>query len=175
MEYIIRTAELRDYDEIYELIKTAFFTAYLSDGTEQDFAVALRNSKNYIKELELVMEVDSKIVGHVMMTELGTNGKDLVSILLLAPICIAEEYRNNGLGEQLIDEGLKRATELDYNGVFLLGDPKFYNRVGFIRASELKVYDKVNKLPDEYFLGIELKPNSFEDTEFLIDVMESTK
>ena len=174
MDYIIRTAESRDYDEIYELIETAFSTAYVSDGTEQDFAVNLRNSKNHIRDLELVMEVDDIIIGYVMMTKLSTNEADSNEVLLLAPICIAEEYRNNQLGEKLLLEGLKRATELDYQGVFLLGDPKFYSRVGFIRASELGIYDRVNELPDEYFLGIELKPK-FADKKIFVDVMESNK
>ena len=33
----IREAKTSDYNEIYNLVKTAFLTAQVSDGSEQDF------------------------------------------------------------------------------------------------------------------------------------------
>ena len=42
----IRKETKSDYDEVYDVIKTAFETAEHSDGNEQDLVVALRNSNN---------------------------------------------------------------------------------------------------------------------------------
>lgn len=42
MEYIIRQETEQDHPAIYDLIRTAFETAKVSDGDEQDFAVNLR-------------------------------------------------------------------------------------------------------------------------------------
>ena len=59
----IRQENEIDYPAIYSLFQTAFETADVKDGTEQDFAVNLRNGPNYVPELALVAEIDDKIVG----------------------------------------------------------------------------------------------------------------
>ena len=68
-DILIRHARQADYPTIYELIETAFKTAEHRDGTEQDFAVDLRAGTNYIPELELVAEIDSQLIGHIMLTK----------------------------------------------------------------------------------------------------------
>ena len=50
----IRPAQAGDYSEIYSLVQTAFATAKVSDGTEQDFVLELRRRDTYRPELELV-------------------------------------------------------------------------------------------------------------------------
>ena len=54
----IRPAQAGDYSEIYSLVQTAFATAKVSDGTEQDFVLELRRRDTYCPELELVAEED---------------------------------------------------------------------------------------------------------------------
>ncbi|MDR0913185.1 MAG: GNAT family N-acetyltransferase [Methanobrevibacter sp.] len=55
----LRLAEKEDYDEIYAVVKESFKTAYHSDGKEQDFVVKLRNTKDYISDLEFVIELEN--------------------------------------------------------------------------------------------------------------------
>ena len=61
----IRQAKPEDFDAIYSLVKTAFQTAKVSDGDEQDFVLKLRKG-HYIPELELVAEEDGVLIGHIM-------------------------------------------------------------------------------------------------------------
>ena len=63
----IRQATPKDFDAIYSLVKTAFQTAKVSDGGEQDFVLKLRKG-SYIPELELVAEEDGVLIGHIMLT-----------------------------------------------------------------------------------------------------------
>ena len=56
----IRQENKNDYEEIYNVVKTAFETAEHSDGNEQDLVVALRNSDSFIPELSLVAIKDNK-------------------------------------------------------------------------------------------------------------------
>ena len=58
----IRQATPEDFDAIYSLVKTAFQTAKVSDGDEQDFVLKLRKGR-YIPELELVAEEDGVLIG----------------------------------------------------------------------------------------------------------------
>ena len=62
----IRQETKKDYEEVYNVVKTAFETVEHSDGNEQDLVVALRNSNNFIPQLSLVAIQDSKVVGYIL-------------------------------------------------------------------------------------------------------------
>lgn len=66
----ISKEEKSDYEEVYNLVKTAFEKAEESDGNEQDLVVALRKSSNFIPELSLVAKKDDKIVGYILFTKI---------------------------------------------------------------------------------------------------------
>lgn len=128
----IRVATPNDYDEIYQVVKEAFKTAQVSDGNEQDFVVALRQKETFIPELELVAVADEKIVGHVMLSEQEVKAKDGVrNFLLLAPLSVAFDYRNQGIGGALMEAAFKKAVTMEHHAVFLVGNPDYYARYGF--------------------------------------------
>lgn len=117
----IRVATPNDYDEIYQVVKEAFKTAQVSDGNEQDFVVALRQKETFIPELELVAVADEKIVGHVMLSEQEVKAKDGVrNFLLLAPLSVAFDYRNQGIGGALMEAAFKKAVTMEHHAVFLV-------------------------------------------------------
>ncbi|MDR0767372.1 MAG: N-acetyltransferase [Methanosarcinales archaeon] len=176
---IIRQETEQDFSAIYDFVKTAFLTAYVSDGpdgTEQDLVNKLRSSGNYIPELALVMEdesADNKLIGHIMLTKIAIQGvhhlpKNMFEILILAPVAIDAGYRNKGHGSGLVRESLKRAKAEGYAAVILLGDPKFYERFGFVSAEKFGIKNK-QKYPDENVLVLELVPGILEGIEGTVD------
>ena len=92
----IRQATPEDFDAIYSLVKTAFQTAKVSDGGEQDFVLKLRKG-SYIPELELVAEEDGVLIGHIMLTgaSIRENG-GCFGTLLLAPLSVARQGHRSG-------------------------------------------------------------------------------
>ena len=123
----IRPAQAGDYSEIYSLVQTAFATAKVSDGTEQDFVLELRRRDTYRPEL-----------------------------------CVRLEDRNRGLGGQLLREGGRRAAELGYNALFLVGDPDYYGRYGFQNAVSLG-FQNASGVPDQFLLARGLTPDALRD------------
>ena len=102
----IRPAQAGDYSEIYSLVQTAFATAKVSDGTEQDFVLELRRRDTYRPELELVAEENGQLIGHILLTILPVQGAPQgLWGLMVAPLCVRLEDRNRGLGGQLLREG----------------------------------------------------------------------
>ena len=152
----IRTAAAKDYPQIYNLVKTAFETAEVSDGTEQDFVYRLRDPERHIPELEMVMESEGELIGHVMLTKhpLILRGKP-AEALLAAPLCIKLEYRGRGLGGTLLTAALKKAQNNGYAAVFLIGNPAYYGRFGFKPVKTLNIRNE-SPVPDRYVLGLEL-------------------
>ena len=152
----IRQAAEADYEGIHALVQKAFETAKVSSGTEQDFVLELRQG-NHIPALELVAEEGGALIGHVMLTGITIrNGGAETESLLLAPLSVALERRNAGVGAALMREGLGRAKALGHASVILVGDPAYYARFGFRPAAPIS-YPGV---PGEYTLAHELVPGT---------------
>lgn len=162
---IIRPEQEKDLPEIYRLIQTAFATAQVSDGDEQDFAVTLRHSPGYIPELALVAEQDGRFIGHIMLTKVYVDqASGRYEALLLAPVSVLLEYRNQGVGSALINESMRRAAAMGYQAVFLAGDPGYYTRFGFLPSVDFGIKN-ANGFEDKYILAKELVPKALDGIE----------
>ncbi|WNB91189.1 N-acetyltransferase [Bacillus sp. NEB1478] len=124
---------------------------------------AIRKSEFFIPELSLVATMKGEIIGHILFsgaaieTEAGPVGT-----LALAPMAVHPEYQNKGIGSLLVSEGLKKAKELDYEHVVVLGHPSFYPKFGFV-PSRQKEIESPFPVPDEVFMVYELKSGSLND------------
>ena len=165
----IRTEREEDYSQIYEVVKKAFEKAEHSDGNEQDLVEKLRKNKAYINSLSLVCEDNDKIVGYVMFTK---NKIGKVTGLTLAPLAILPKYQHRRLGTLLVKSGLKIAKELGYEYVVVLGNPKYYNRFGFVSSKEFGIKSPFD-VPSKNFMALNLIDN--DDREDLNAVVEYPK
>ncbi len=166
---IIRRETPEEFSQIYDLVKIAFQTAKVSNGKEQDFVNHLRSSGNYIPELALVADENGKLIGHIMLTKTFiVNSGNKFGTLLLAPISVALDYRNKGVGSNLIKESFKLAKDMGYTSVFLVGDPAYYHRFGF-KASVNFGIKNINNIPDEYVMACELVPDALHGISGTID------
>lgn len=155
---IIRQENKNDYEEVYNVIKTAFETAEHSDGNEQDLVVALRKSDNFIPELSLVAVIDNKIVGYILFTKIKIGKQEE---LALAPLGVLPEYQKQGIGRTLIQEGNKKAKELGYHYSVVLGSDKYYPKFGYVFAKEYGIVAPFD-VPDENFMAIKLNDTDIE-------------
>lgn len=152
----IRPVREEDLPAVYELVKTAFQTARVADGTEQDLVRQLRRREGW--KLELAAERDGVLTGHVMLTEIDVPlppGEDpqYWKFVMLAPLSVRLEDRNRGLGGALIREAAQRAPA---NAVFLVGDPDYYSRYGFVNAVEFG-FENASGVPDRNLLVLPLE------------------
>ncbi len=134
---IIRPEAAKDYQAIYDLVQTAFKTAKVSSGDEQNFVNRLRASGNYVPELALVAEEEGKMIGHVMLTHttVETDEGTTCDLLLLAPLAVVLDQRGKGVGGGLLETVCARAKQLGYRAITLVGNPAYYQRFGFIMDS----------------------------------------
>lgn len=170
MKYNIRKETKQDYSAIYNLIETAFRTARVKDGTEQDFATNLRNGGCYINELALVAETDGKIIGHVMSTDTYVTMLDgsKFPALMIAPLSVALEYRDQGIGGALLKRSFEIAKEMGYKAMFLCGDPNYYDRHGFKPIGDFGITHA--SIPAPYVMVYELTPSALNDISGVVRV-----
>ena len=148
----IRQENIEDYEEVYQVIKTAFETAEHSDGNQHDLVVALRNSNGFIPELSLVAMKENKIVGYILFTKIKIGEYEE---LALAPLGVLPEYQRQGVGSELIKEGHRIAKKLGYQYVVVLGSEKYYTKFGYIPAIKYGIKAPFD-VPNENFMAVKL-------------------
>ena len=90
--------------------------------------VALLASKEDV--VSLVACVDRALVGHILMTMCGIEGRS-ERVALLAPLGVVSAWQGKGAGSALVAEGLRRVKSSGARQVHVLGDPAYYGRFGF--------------------------------------------
>jgi len=79
--------------------------------------------------LQLVAEIDGRIVGHILFYTLGVRGK--LGAAGLGPMSVDPALQRSGVGSQLVRAGLNMLQQSGAPIVFVLGHEKFYPRFGF--------------------------------------------
>lgn len=153
----IRQEMQKDYNEVYNVVKTAFASVEHSDGNEQDLVVALRKSKNFIPQLSLVAVYEDKVVGYVMFTKIKIGKYEE---LALAPLAVLPEYQKQGIGKKLIKEGHKIAKKLGYHYSIVLGSEKYYPKSGYVPASRYGIKAPF-MVSNENFMAVTLNDTNF--------------
>ena len=158
-----------DYPAVFELVKSAFEKIEHSDKQEQFLVERLRKSKNFIPELSLVAEVDGEVVGYILLTEISIVDKGQLSgkSLALAPVAVLNEYQGMGIGGKLILEAQKRAKDLGYESVILLGHEGYYPKFGYQKAELFEIYPPF-EVPSENFMAIELSENALKNIKGIV-------
>jgi putative acetyltransferase len=81
--------------------------------------------------LSLVGIIDTSLVGHVIFTTCGVApGTDRVA--LLGPLAVARAWQRQGIGSAIVRAGLQRLESSGVIQVYVLGDPAYYGRLGFV-------------------------------------------
>lgn len=75
----------------------------------------------------LVAVQDGVIAGHAMFSRMQAP----FPALALGPIAVLPEHRRTGIASALIREGIALSEAAAWRGIFVLGDPAFYRRLGF--------------------------------------------
>lgn len=154
---LIRPETPADYPAVYAFVQTAFETAKVSNGQEQEFVNTLRQSPRYLPELALVGEDSGRLEAYIMLTRLLLAKPHKVNGLLLAPLAVEEKSRRHGLGAQIVRAALQKAKRQGYHAVCLVGDPAYYGRFGFTRLDSLGAACN-RQIPAAYALGLEFNP-----------------
>ncbi|MCZ4370743.1 N-acetyltransferase [Vibrio plantisponsor] len=158
---LIRTEAPADILVVDQLLKSVFDTE-----AEANLVMALRENGN--RTLSLVAcEDDGEVVGFAMFSPVSLAGEHL-NWQGLAPLAVKAEYRKQGIGAELVNEGLASLGELGYPACVVLGNPDYYQRFGFKPANQFG-FTCQWEVPANAFQIVALWENELDNRQGLIE------
>ncbi len=105
--------------------------------------------------VSLVAVKEGQVVGHVLFSPVRLDDKSGLQMVGLGPVGVLPEQQCKGIGSRLVREGLAVCRSAGYGAVVVLGDPGYYSRFGFVRASEYGLGNEYGV--DDHFMVAELE------------------
>ena len=170
----IRREKPKDYDEVYQLVKTSFAASEHCDGDEQDYLNEIRKTDRFIPQLSLVAENDKgKIIGQIIL-----HRTYIISLrkshpeLVLGPICVHPDYFRRGIARSLLNEALLIARKMGYGAVFLCGVYDIYIKLGFKPTYLYNIFHVRDDTKEaEWCMVRELYDGALDGVEGIIDIL----
>ena len=159
----IRNERESDYKIVEDITRKAFYNVYVPGCMEHYLVHIMRGHEDFIPELDFVIELDGQIVGNIMYTKakLTDEGGTEKEIVTFGPVSILPKYQRKGYGKMLIEHSLKRAAELGYEAVVIMGSPANYVGSGFQCCRKYNVCVEKEKYPAAMLVK-ELKPGALD-------------
>jgi len=150
----IRLEKKEDYREVENLVRESFWNVYRPGCIEHYVLKHLRNSLDFVPELDFVMEKEGKIIGQNLFVKAkinADNGEE-IPIMTMGPICITPSLKRQGYGKLLLDYSLEKAKEYGCKAVCFEGNIEFYGKSGFDYAGKFGIrYHGLPKDADSSF------------------------
>ncbi len=158
----IRLEQKKDYFEVDNLTREAFWNVYRPGCSEHLVIHNLRKDACFVPELDYVLEEDCKIIANIVYAKgtltLDSGGK--TDILLFGPVGVLPEYQGKGYGAEMISFTLEKAKQMGYPAVVITGNPEYYNRFGFESASKYGIYyDGLERFEEASFFMVKVLNN----------------
>lgn len=154
---MIRRERAADHGAVGHVLRAAFPT-----GAEAVLVEALRAAGDAAVALVAERRTgggDPAIVGHVLfspVTVTPPGDGPVATGLGLAPLAVLPSDQRRGVGAALVAAGLDACRARGCGFVVVLGDPRYYGRFGFRRASDAHVANEYGA--GEGFMVLELVP-----------------
>ena len=123
-------------DDIIELFKAAFSA---SEGEEEGRLIAGLVSEIFAtaddEDIFVFTAWDSgALAGCTIFTRLDYDQDDR-TVFMLSPVAVATDRQGKGIGQDLLNFGLKAIRDRGVDVAITYGDPNYYSKVGFVQVT----------------------------------------
>lgn len=157
--FLIRNETENDFNIVENLVRETFWNVYRPGAFEHFVLHCMRKNKNFLPELDFVMEIDGEIIGQNIFfpAEIISDNGEKIKILAMGPICIAKKFQRQGYGKILMDYSLGKAKNFG-GAVCFEGNINFYGKSGcnFARNFNIRYHDLPSDADDSFFLCKEI-------------------
>ena len=143
------------------------FTRVFSDSEGQSEGILIGNLAYELmadtdkKDLYGFVAIEQeKIIGCIFFSRLTFNSS--ISAFILSPVAVHTDHQGKGIGQQLINYGIKSLKDEGVELVMTYGDPNFYSKVGFKPVKEETIKAPIQLTYPKGWLGQSLISNSID-------------
>lgn len=157
MNISIRLEEERDYKKVEDLTREAFWDLYRPGCCEHLIVHKIREVPAFVKELSYVACDGDIVVGNIIYSKakvFDDKNKEF-EVLCMGPFAVLPAFQKKGIGSLLMDCSIKKARELRFKAIVIFGDPKYYQRFGFVNAKNYGITTPSGESFDA-FMALEL-------------------
>ncbi len=161
----IRLEQTKDFREVENLTREAFWNVYRPGCTEHYVLNQYRTNPDFIPELDFVMEEDNKIIGHVMFSkaEIILDDGSRFPSWTFGPISIHPDYKRKGYGLKLLQYALEKAKEMGIGLLQMEGNIEFYKHAGYCPPKGYFVADEHPEAFEAYEATFPQKKKAFQE------------
>lgn len=144
-----------------ELTREAFWNLYVPGCNEHLIVHKLRQSADFIPELNFVAVQSGRIIGHILYTRsrvIAPDGTHFPTITF-GPLSVAPDLQRQGIGTQLLRHSTRAAAARGHSAVLIYGYPKHYQSFGFRGASAFRISRADGKFAPA-LMALELQPGA---------------
>ena len=127
---MIRETRKSDLEEVFNLIHAAF-----GNKAESDLVKQLISDGDVL--INLVVESSETIIGNIVVSKITMEPDVGLFCGGVAPVSVLPDQQSSGVGSKLMTAAINESKKMGIDALFLLGDPNYYKRFGFI-VSTLK-------------------------------------
>ena len=141
IDLVIRNEKKEDYRTVEQLTREAFWNLYVPGCNEHYMLHNLRNSSDFIPELDFVTEKEGQIVGQIVYSRgiiKCTQGEEK-EVITFGPVSVLPAFQKRGIGSALIIHTINLARKMGYPAICIYGDPRYYSRFGFRCAEKYEI------------------------------------
>ncbi|AHY47616.1 putative acetyltransferase [Rubrobacter radiotolerans] len=131
----------------------------LAFGRVEEARLVLRLHAAEAAPVSLLAACGDRAVGHGLFSPASVEGSG-TRVVGLAPLGVLPAFQGRGVGSAIVRAGLGACREAGFVAVVVLGEPVFYARFGFERASERGLGNEYGA--DREFMALELVPGGLD-------------
>ena len=138
-------------------IESLFVSVFTKSDGEVEGALIGNLSKELIAETDerdlygFVAVDRDQIIGSIFFSRLTFESD--VEVFILAPVAIHSDDQGKGIGQRVINHGLRALKDKGVRLVITYGDPRFYSKVGFHPISQDAIRAPLELSQPEGWLG----------------------
>ncbi len=130
MKPIVRDERHTDLAAIYEVVRAAF-----RHDEEAELVEQLRNAGALV--VSIVLVCDERLTAHASASPMiWVDGSTHFVAWALAPVSVTPMEQGRGYGTKVVWETIERCRQLGADILTVLGNPVYYERFGFMPASQ---------------------------------------
>ena len=156
----VRLEEDQDIEAIRHVNVAAF-----GGRVEADLVDLLRDRGKLL--VSMVAESEGAIVGHIAFSLVVLESRAQVRGVGLGPMAVLPSMQRHGIGSVLVQAGLNRCRQLQYEFAVVLGHANYYPRFGFAPARRFALRCSW-EVPDDVFMALELSAGALAGSSGLV-------